>query len=313
MAKRSRMSKYSRRRAIDGQKNRTVWAFAVAIIAFVLLSVAVSVAVGLALGDKADGIEPKNEYEFPQYEYSSGNKTVRPVDAYAYSFGKDPGAYTAAGITDLSVCLRAFDGVLSYTSLIGADTIEDDSDTLEHHVEYIHQNGGRVCAYFYVSSFYEKNVHMKDLYASYEIALINEAARSGVDDIMLVGISVDEDNIDSVEAFVARAAAAAENAVLGVLVSPETVKLTEDNVYLAARVRSVCDFIALDLRSLSSDADKVGDGSEDAEKSELERLLDEMEYYVSSYKMRIVLSKNNSELYDSLKALGVCNIQIIEE
>jgi len=130
---------------------------------------------------------------------------------------------------------------------------------------------------------------------------------------MLVGISVDEDNIDSVEAFVARAAAAAENAVLGVLVSPETVKLTEDNVYLAARVRSVCDFIALDLRSLSSDADEVGDSSEDAEKSELERLLDEMEYYVSSYKMRIVLSKNNSELYDSLKALGVGNIQIIEE
>jgi hypothetical protein len=104
-----------------------------------------------------------------------------------------------------------------------------------------------------------------------------------------------------------------EDAVLGVLVSPETVKLLEDGTYLAARVRSACDFIALDLRALSPDADKTAAGLEENEKSELEVLLDEMEYYVSSYKMRIVLSKNNSELYDALVSLGVNNIQIIEE
>lgn len=313
MAKRSRMSKFSRRRAIDGQKSRTVVAFVVAIVAIALLSVVVSVAVGLALGSKADGVEVKKEYELKQYEYSSGNKTVKPVNAYAYSLGKDPKSYTSVGITDLSVCLRYSDGTLAYTSLIGVDMPEDDSDTLGRHVDYVHQNGGRVCAYFYVNSFDEKNVHMKDLLAAYEIALVNEAARCGVDDIMLVGINVDEESIDFVESFIARAAIAAEDALLGVLVSPETVKLLEDGTYLAARVRSVCDFIALDLRALSPDADKTAASLEENEKSELEVLLDEMEYYVSSYKMRIVLSKNNSELYDGLVSLGVNNIQIIEE
>jgi hypothetical protein len=130
---------------------------------------------------------------------------------------------------------------------------------------------------------------------------------------MLVGINVDEESIDFVESFIARAAIAAEDALLGVLVSLETVKLLEDGTYLAARVRSVCDFIALDLRALSLDADKTAASLEENEKSELEVLLDGMEYYVSSYKMRIVLSKNNSELYDALVSLGVNNIQIIEE
>ena len=69
MAKRSRMSKFSRRRAIDGQKNRTVVAFVVAIVVIVLLSVVVSVAVGLALGSKADGIEVKKEYELIKAKY----------------------------------------------------------------------------------------------------------------------------------------------------------------------------------------------------------------------------------------------------
>ena len=113
MAKRSRMSKFSRRRAIDGQKSRGVGAFVVAIIVFAVLSVVISVAVGLALGSKADSVEIKNEYELNQYEYTSGNKTVKPVNAYAYSFGKDPKAYTSVGITDLSVCLRYSDGTLA--------------------------------------------------------------------------------------------------------------------------------------------------------------------------------------------------------
>lgn len=87
--------------------------------------------------------------------------------------------------------------------------------------------------------------------------------------------------------------------------------LTEQDIYYAARLRSVCDFLALDLRALPENADRVEEGSEEA--SLLEQTAERMEYYVSSYGMRAVLSKSNAALYDSAKSLGFESIQIVGE
>jgi hypothetical protein len=122
-----------------------------------------------------------------------------------------------------------------------------------------------------------------------------------------IGRRLTDENIDEIEEFVSDAATAAGTAVLGALVTPDVFRLTEEGIYHAARLRAVSDFVALDLRDLPDNADSVEVG----EISLLEQMLDEMEYYISSYSMRVVLSEENSVLYDALCELGVASIQII--
>lgn len=311
MAKGGRYSKYSRRTVLSEKRSRTA-TVAVAIVAFVLLCVVISVVIGILLGDKADEYnDRKTVFELSGEDYYSGDKLVKSVDAYAYQFGADAKSYIGSGIADLSVCLRGSDGSLTYSSsvasLMGA-AADESLKALSEHVEYIHGCGGRVCAYFYVTSFGEADEYLRELYMDYEVALINEAARSGVDDIMLVGLGVAESSIGEIEEYVSRAAYASENAALGVILPESVVSAADNGEYLAARVRSVCDYIALDLRSLDVNSADIAEGEET---SALEAFLMKNEYYIEAYRMRIVLSKENSSLYDDIKALGVKNIQII--
>lgn len=317
MARGRRVNRFSRRTTLSIRHSHTAMIIIV-VVAFLLVSITVSVAVGLMLGRRADEYERNTVFEFSSAPYTSGDKTVRAVDAYAYSFGSDVKAYIARGVTDLSLCLRGSDGNLTYASSLGkmegfCETEEDVS--LSDYVADIHACGGYVCAYFYVKSFDIQDRYLRQLYRDYEIALINEAARLGVDDIMLVGLEVNDENITEVECYVKDMATAAEDSVLGVLMLPELMKLTEEEIYLGGRVRSVCDYIALDLRRLPPNTDKMPEtestGSSEVQKSDLETVISDMEYYIKAYSMRIVLSKENSSLYNGAKALGVVNIQVI--
>lgn len=310
MARSRRRSRYARRTVLSRDRSR-VWIYIVATAAFVALCLMISVGVGLLLGEKAAEHENAPKYDLGSEIYYSGDKTVKPVNARPYEFGDYAGLLTGIGITDFSVCLRAADGSLTYDSEYNIDFGKETAQgisPLSKYTEYIHENGGYVCAYFYVTSFDIEDEYMREIYKAYELALISEAARNGADEIMLVGLDVTDANIDEIERFVSDASCSAKTAVIGVLIPPETFKLTEESVYHAARLRSVCDFVALDLRSLPEDADEV---NAEGEISLLDQAIGEMEYYVSSYSMRLVFSKENSALCDSAIALGVKNLQII--
>lgn len=321
MKRAGRMNRYSKRTSLSIHNSR-VTVTVIAISAFVLLCVAASIAVGLLLGSKADSYDPSPKFDLPAVDYQSGNKTVQAVDAYAYDLGTNVKPYITRGITDLSTCLRHADGSLSYPSRIGADeALEEGKNLLSDCVEQIHDAGGRVCGYFYVTFMQEEDRYMRELCRAYELALINEAAKLGVDEILLICPEIEEDTVDLIERYVNDASIAAENAVLGVLISPEVLLLTDENLYYAPRIKKVCDFLALDLRGLSPDADqKVGeedaeteDAAEAVALSSLESVLSETEYYLRAYSMRVVLSKENAVLYDSVKELGIENIQIVGE
>lgn len=310
MAGRRRRSKYSRRTVLSRNSSR-VWVYIMAIAAFIALCLIISVGIGLWLAREA-GEHGSPRYDFNSKTYYSGDKVVKPVDAHPYEFGDYAGLLTGVGITDFSVCLRASDGSLTYNTeydVSFGEQIPEGVSALSKYTTYIHESGGYVCAYFHVISFTVEDEQLREIYKAHELALLAEAARNGADEIMLVGLDVGEDNIDEIEEFVSDAASAAGTAVLGVLIAPETFKLTEQGVYYAARLRAVCDFAALDLRALPDNADSVEVG----EISQLEQMLDEMEYYISSYSMRIVLSNDNSALYDAMRELGVANIQIIDD
>lgn len=316
MAKGVKMKKYARRTSMSKPRLH-ILPIITYVLVLSLLCFAVSVLVGLSLGRRAEEYQKSQRFDFPADPYYSGDKTVKPVDAYIFPQGADMHAYAARGITDLSVCLCDSEGSLSYTSELGGldgFITNAENRSLAEQVEYIHEWDGYICAYFYVRSFQIEDSTLRELYKSYELALIREAALAGVDDIMLIGIPIDDSTVAEAEQYVSRACLTAEDTVIGVLVAPELMSLTEQHIYHASRIREACDYIALDFRSLSPDADlvkEVDSETAEEEKSNLVIALEQMEYYIKSYSMRIVLSKDNSTLYDSMKNLGVKNMQII--
>ena len=315
----SRYGKVKYTRRAEGTIRRSEKLTVVIIIAVVLVLFAiVSVVIGLALGDKADKYTVESKYDFSFEPYKSGDKTVKSVEAYAYTLGTDARGYISKDVVDLSFCLRDGEGKPTYNSSLtnNADiTQEEGGYDLSEEMSYIHSLGGYACAYIFADSFKCEDQYLREMYKAYEIALINEAARCGVDDILILGLDVSEKNIAEVEKYVSDAATAAGKAPLGVAVSRELLLMTDQDVYFASRVSAVCDYLALDLRYMSPDADKAGESDDNGEAeviSELDATLGELEYYIEAYKMRVIFSKENASLYNSATELGVSNIQIVE-
>lgn len=311
MSRGMRTGKYSRRLSYAGGSSRTLLVVIAAAV-FVLLSLVISVVVGISLGKRAEKYPYAPKYDLSVEEYYSSDKKIGAVDAYAFDPDANVNSYIVKGITDFSLCLRAEGGELTFSSYVAQEMDivqqEGEKSSLVATVDKIHAADGRVCAYFYVNFLTLEDYYLRELQKAYEIALVNEAADCGVDEIMLIGIEINDENIDELQKFVSDAAQAAGNAALGVLIAPEVFKLSENDVYHASRLRSVCDFVALDLRMVSV-AEEL---PENEEISELERVISEMEFYIRSYNMRMVLSTENAELYDEAKDLGIVSIQIIE-
>ncbi len=300
---------------------RQLWTLWATVAVFLLLCLLVSVLVGLLLKKQAEKyIEPKPSFDFSEALYSPSGKKIVSVDAYLYYPGSNVASYLRNGITDLSLGLQDGEGNLFYETGVvltlpseAREEEADEEDLLSETVKNIHGSGGRVCAYFYVKAFAVTDPYLQDLRISYEIAVIREAFDRGVDEILLVLPDPTAENIARLESYVSKASFAAGESPVGVLIAPEIFADAES--YLASRLASVCDFAALDLRAI--DAESIF--AEEAETNEqgeelpgaLERFLAENEYAIKAYGLRVVLSNENAELYDNLKALGVTNIQVI--
>ena len=310
-----RIRKYSRR--TKSQYKKSVAPIVLSIIAFLLLSVIISVVIGINLAKRAQESENSDKrFDFERVEYQSGGKTVTGVEAYNFPKGSDAASYIAQDIPDLSVCIRHKDGEIDYRFDIAEQYAFDTMDTAYSFSSLCtaaHNAKGRVCAYLYIGSFGINDEYEREIRKAYELALIREAAESGADDILLLGIDANADNIAEIEGFIAKASIAAGKTPLGVSVSIDTLALNDSEVYLAARLRGACDYLALDLTHLTL-ADGNGRGyDKNGERipSVLEEALAAHEYYIKSYPMRVLLAKEHSKLYIPTLALGVTDMQIV--
>ena len=312
-----RIRKYSRR--TKSQYRKSYAPIVLSVIAFLLLSVIISVFIGISLGKRAEESgEPEKRFDFDHVEYKSGDKTVTGVEAYNFSKGSDAASYVAQDIQDLSVCIRHENGDIDYYFDVAEQYRFDNMDSTHSFLSLCraaHDAGGRVCAYLYIGAFDIADPYERDIRKAYEIALIREAAEAGADDILLLGLDVNADNIAEMESFVARAAAAAEGAPVGVSVSVDTLAKNDSEIYYAARLRKACDYLALDLTHLKlTDANSAGVDEEGNKlPSLLESTLADHEYYIKSYPMRVLLSREHSRLYIPALALGVTNLQIVSQ
>ncbi len=308
-----RMKRYSRRMNSHASKSRAPMILAA--VAFLLLSAVISVLIGISLGKRVQEPEDGTRFDFERDDYISNGKTVSGAEAYYFAKTSDAASYIMQKIYDLSVCLRHEDGSLDYyfktAEKLGFDAMHDPRrlDTL---CASAHASGGRVCAYMYISSFETEDSYMREIMKAYELSLIKEASDAGVDDILLLGISVTEENIAEVESFVAKAAKTAVNAPLGVCICEELLALNDEEVYLAARLRNACDYLALDLTHLTvSDGEsREGDDGENIP-GKLEEILQKYEFYIKSYPMRVIFSREESKLYIPALKLGVTDLQIV--
>ncbi len=308
-----RMKRYSRRMHSHSPKSRAP--IILAAVAFLLLSAVISVLIGISLGKRAQEPEDGVRFDFAREDYISNGKKVGGVEAYYFAKTSDAASYISQKIYDFSVCLRHEDGTLDYyletAEKFGFDRMNDPRklDTL---CDSAHKHGGRVCAYMYISSFDIEDAYMREIMKAYELSLIKDVSDAGVDDILLLGISVTEENIAEVESFVAKAAKTAVNAPLGICVGEALLDLNDEETYLAARLRKSCDYLALDLTHLTvSDGESVESESGEKIPCRLEEILRKNEFYIKSYPMRIVFSREESKLYIPALRLGVTDLQIV--
>lgn len=311
-----RIKKYSRRRSASPYK-RSAAPIVISVIAFLILSFVISIAIGVALGKRAEKEDGGKRLDLGVEEYDSNGKKVSPVEAYHFPTASSPYDYVRQEIYHLSVCVSNKEGKLNYY-LEAAEKMplrENGEKSFAVLCADAQDAGARVCAYVYVTAFEIEDKYEREVVKAFEIALVEEIAKAGASDILLLGIDVGEENIKEVEDFVAKAANSSQNVQLGVAVTEETLRLTENEIYIAARVRSACDYLALDLTHLRvADGESAGiDSNGDRKPSLLEQTLENNKYYVKSYPMRILFSQSEFRIYQYALELGVENMQIVAE
>lgn len=333
----NKRSKYARRTSVSIRRSEKI-PIIVGVAIFVVAVFVFSVIVGNILLDKAESYTPEDErYTRSPEGILIPTHDVPAVNAYVYKFGSDATSYTDEGIVDLSLCLRYEDGSIAYNSEIGGqmgiDSVTSGVD-LGENIAYLHECQAKVCAYLFLDFLSDENTLNGRMTRAYELSLIEEAVVAGVDDILLMGLDVNESNVGEVVDFLEEIKKFSGDVHVGVALDCVAVMKAEEDVYLAGRLSAVCDYIALDLRAealpelrlpedSSSDADEQESESAPENFSEessdatvgadaFSLLLDEMHYYIVGFDMRLVFDSDSIENYEKAGEMGYGNRQIVD-
>lgn len=306
------------------------WAVAAAIVLAVGVSFAASVGVGnwlLQTAEKYPAGEQETQTALPEQEILP--VSVFPIKAHSYGFGNRYSSYVYAGITQLCAPLCGADGSPVYDSAVceraGWETCG--SVDLAENMLDLHQNGLYVSAYMPIDGFAEPDAALRELALSYEAALIAEAAAAGVDEIFLTGLAPTQANITAVLQYLRRIKSLAGNCAIGVLIEPEVLLAADYDVYTAAQLLQVCDFLVLDLRSLPLTATEPETETQGESETQLETetqteqggtqltvttVLEQMQYDLQRYSPRLALDTTQTDALDLIIAKGYGNWVIME-
>lgn len=241
---------------------------------------------------------------------------VSPITAHAYALGGRYNSYLNAGITQLCAPLRAEDGALLFDSrtCLQAGWEENGDVDLATNAWELHQNGMYLCAYMPITGFAMEDAMLRELTLSYEATLIAEAAESGVDEIILTDLPVSTANIEKIVHYISRIKGLSGNCAIGVMITPEVLQLGRQDVYLAAQLLSVCDFLVLDLRNLPLSGVQTGVEVAPGENQAMSvsYVLEHMQYDLVRYFPRLALTKEQTDALDYLMTKGYHNWVIVE-
>lgn len=308
------------------------WVVAIGIVAFLGVTFAASVGIGNWLLKTAEQYPASVEQE---------SVTVPPekiipvrvpaIKAYAYSLGDRYSGYVYADITHLCAPLRDADGALVFSSRVceRAGWEQNGRVDLATNTWELHQSGLYLCAFMPISGFAEEDEAVRELVLSYEASLISEAADNGVDEIFLTGLDPTHANITEVAQYLRRVKSlCSSDCAIGVMITPEVLLAEQYDVYLAAQLMSVCDFLVLDLRGLplndapipqETETEAPGEtlteqesGTGEEQMLSVEYVMQNLQYDLTRYSPRLALSEQQTDALDYIIAKGYGNWVIIE-
>ena len=305
---RRRKSKYTKRSSASTRR-RVITAILSVTLSLALV-VGAAIAIGSILKKKLDSAAEKtHDYITPKNKLVEFEAKTKNVNAYSYTFGKDATAYVRQGIADLSVCLRYSDGSIAYHSTIAEEIGLDGMDSgcdLSENVEYIHKCGGYAIGTMYINSFAEKKSGVEIIKREYEKQVVIEAADSGIDDILILGLDVSRDNISDVLIFLSDIKKESLDTKIGISISYQDLLEDKNGEYLASMLLMVVDFIALDSKSVPCvENETLG------EMKSFEERIDSLHYYMKAYNLRLLFDEMHVALYEIAGAMGINNRQMI--
>ena len=310
--------KYSRRSSRSIRRSKKIPVI-LGICALVLLFVGVIVLaatlVGMSLKSQVEKYEeePAFEYIMPQVQLKGPSGDVREVDAHIFTFDKNPEAFVKVGESDLSVMLRDAEGTLYYNSEIaqsvGWDMVYKSVDLTEK-IESIHNAGGYACAYMYLGGFSDQG-NLTEMTREYERQLILEAAASGVDEILILGVDVSSNNLDDVLLFISKIKSQAGDCKIGIELDYYDIVSHNEDKYRAQMMLQVCDFLALDASSVpcKENSEELDLDIEEAQK-DFFTAIEEIYYYMSGMKVRLAFNNNENGMYKSVSECTYVNRQM---
>lgn len=298
------------------------WAIALVIALLVGLTFAISVAVGNWLLRTAE-----------KYPAGEGQETTAPqipeeeilpvrvpaIKAHAYKLGDRYSGYVYAQVLHLCAPLRTKDGALAFDSAVceRAGWEENGAVDLAQNVDNLHHNNLYLTAYLPIGGFAEQDAALRELALSYEAALIAEAAEAGVDEIFLCGLAPTQSNIAQVVQYLRRVKALAGDCAIGVLVTPDVLLASRYDVYTAAQLLEVCDFLVLDMRGMplhapTEESESVQERSNPAAEMSVEEVLQTMQYELTRYAPRLAFDGEQTDALDYVIEQNYGNWLIME-
>ncbi len=319
-------SKYSRRSAATVHRSKKAWTIVVIVVA-VLASAGLAVLCGNLLGARIDALEREGgdhiEAITPSEEIELDHE-IPDARAHYFEYASKVTSYMTRDIYSFSLCLRDAQGYVPYASAVAEIYGEGGMGQadLKTKVSDIHEYSGKAYGYFYSTCFSESDANIRRVKRAYELSLIAEAAQAGVDDILLLGISVNVGNISEVLEFVDEIKrTVGERVDVGIATDSATLLSTQSNVYTAGKLLNGCDYLALDLRGFVYAEATEGETSKPqydpstggVMAHDVTELLSLMKYYISSYSLRVLFDADDSAGLETYRELGYRSYQTVKD
>lgn len=216
---------------------------------------------------------------------------TKNVHAYALSLGAAP------SYPDVSLTLNTYDGHVTYASEVAAyfGIAQDGKTTLREGIEKTAAYGGEVyiSGVFRPQAFDAKGQELLYAQASVDCALLYEFLQAGGSEILLCDIPFADASLDSILRYLRVVKSAVGTAPVGVAV-PLSVAQRADAWEIMGRLLSVCDFLALDMRSASV-------------------ALSDCSFYLTHYDMRLLMGKSQTHYVNAARDAGVEDLQTIDD
>ncbi len=232
---------------------------------------------------------------------------VRKINAYPFEFGSEIGRLF--GTPSISLSINSPDGRLSYASPV-ADYLgiaQDSAYTLSDTIGELCSTVPYVSGVFTPQAFREASPDLQYAAALKEVALMREFVQAGGDELLLYGLPVDAEHLDSVTAYLSALKAALPQTPVGVAVPLSATSSTNGWELIPTLLKS-CDFCALDLTAeVLSDPEP----SDPKVSPSAQKLLSDSAYYLNYFNMRILVSSSQAPLVSTIEALFYNNFQIL--